>query len=222
MSGYSTPSRLSLFRSSLNFMDIFPAMGMGAVDSGLAPPPRRVPMAFRLAELLPFRWWYLWTLLIVAIPPVALWMQQPMAFAAVAVITLASIYAAQLYSARIRLGLLKWGRVADVFESESMQRHNVVQRLPADCARMDRDPPALERPEHQDPDPLHPGRPAGRTRAAGTRIHRRGDPGRRPQSGAGALRDRVLLRPGPRRDRQLGGQASGHAFGWGWPAGRSS
>jgi Protein of unknown function (DUF3060) len=94
-------------------------MGTEAVDSGLAPPPRRVPTAFRLAELLPFRWWYLWILFIVAIPPVALWIQQPMAFAAVAVITLASIYAVQLCGARVRLGLLKWGRVADVLESEN-------------------------------------------------------------------------------------------------------
>jgi hypothetical protein len=94
-------------------------MGTEAVDTGLAPAPRRVPTAFRLAELLPFRWWYLWILFIVAIPPVALWMQQPLAFAAVAVITLASIYAAQLCGARVRLGLLKWGRVADVLESEN-------------------------------------------------------------------------------------------------------
>jgi hypothetical protein len=94
-------------------------MGMGAVDSGLAPPPRRVPMAFRLAELLPFRWWYVWTLFVVAVPPVALWMQQPIAFTAVAAITLAGIYAVQLCGARVRLGLLKWGQVADVLESEN-------------------------------------------------------------------------------------------------------
>jgi hypothetical protein len=94
-------------------------MAMEAVDTGLAPAPRRVPTAFRLAELLPFRWWYLWILFIVAIPPVALWIQQPLAFAAVAVITLVSIYAAQLSGARVRLGLLKWGRVADVLESEN-------------------------------------------------------------------------------------------------------
>jgi len=85
----------------------------------LASPPRRVPMTFRLAELLPFRWWYVWTLFIVAIPPIALWIQQPLAFAAVAIITLAGIYAVQLCGARVRLGLLKFGQAADVFESEN-------------------------------------------------------------------------------------------------------
>ena len=48
-----------------------------------------------------------------------MWIQQPLAFAAVAVITLAGIYAAQLCGARVRLGLLKFGRVADVFECEN-------------------------------------------------------------------------------------------------------
>ena len=29
-------------------------------DDALAPAPRRVPTTFLLAELLPFRWWYIW------------------------------------------------------------------------------------------------------------------------------------------------------------------
>jgi hypothetical protein len=48
---------------------------------GLPPPPRRVPAAFRLAELLPFRWWHVWTLIMVAITPIALWIRLPIAFA---------------------------------------------------------------------------------------------------------------------------------------------
>ena len=78
---------------------------MGSVDPGLAPPPRRIPVAFRLAEVLPFRWWYVWTLFMVAIAPIALWIQLPVAFAAAAVLTLAGIYTAQLRGARIRIGL---------------------------------------------------------------------------------------------------------------------
>jgi hypothetical protein len=93
---------------------------MKKTDNGLAPPPRRIPMTFRLAELLPFRWWYVLTLFIVAIPPIALWIQQPRVFAAVAVLTLAGIYATQVCGARIRLGLLKWGRVANVIDSETL------------------------------------------------------------------------------------------------------
>lgn len=89
---------------------------------GLSPPPRRVPTAFRLAELLPFRWRYVWTLFIVAVPPIALWIQLPWAFAVTAVLTLAGVYAAQLRGARIRLGLLKWGRVAQVVDAEKLPR----------------------------------------------------------------------------------------------------
>src|SRR3954447_16674490 len=42
-------------------------------DTRLADPPRRVPFSFVLAELLPFRWWYVFALFMVAIPPIALW-----------------------------------------------------------------------------------------------------------------------------------------------------
>lgn len=109
----SVPLKFSYFGGILHW---------GSGSSGLAPAPRRVPTSFRLVELLPFRWWYLWTLLIVAIPPIALWLQQPRAFAAVAVLTMAGIYAVQLSGARIRLGLLRWGRVADVVDTETLSR----------------------------------------------------------------------------------------------------
>jgi hypothetical protein len=95
---------------------------MGAVDSSLAPAPRTIPFVFRLAEALPFRWWYVLTLFVVAIAPVALWIQLPRAFAAAAVATLAGIYAAHVHGARVRLGLLKWGRVATVTDTEPVSR----------------------------------------------------------------------------------------------------
>jgi hypothetical protein len=88
----------------------------------VAPPPREVPMAFRLAELLPFRWWYVWTLFMVGVAPIAVWMQLPMTFAAVAVLTLAGIYFAQLCGARVRIGLLRWGRVATVTDIDTRSR----------------------------------------------------------------------------------------------------
>jgi hypothetical protein len=95
---------------------------MKAVDSGLAPPPRRIPAAFRLAEVLPFRWWYVWTLFMVAIAPIALWIQVPVAFSAAAVLTLTGIYAAQWWGARIRIELLRRGRVATVTNIETLSR----------------------------------------------------------------------------------------------------
>jgi hypothetical protein len=93
-----------------------------AVDTDLAPPPRTIPAAFRLAEALPFRWRYVWTLFVVALAPVVLWIKQPVAFAVAAVLTLAGIYAAHLSGARVRIGLLRWGRVATVTGSETLSR----------------------------------------------------------------------------------------------------
>jgi hypothetical protein len=102
------------------------ARASGAVattaDARLAPPPRKVPTAFRLAELLPFRWWYVWTLFLLAVAPIALWIEQPIAFAAVAALSLAGIYGAQLWGARTRVGLLKWGRVVTVTDTELLSR----------------------------------------------------------------------------------------------------
>lgn len=97
----------------------------------LAPPPRRVPVAFRLAELLPFRWWYVWTLLVVAVAPIVLWIRWPAAFAAAAALALAGIYAVHLFGARVRIGLLKWGRVATVTGTEKLTRAQYFNaRLP--------------------------------------------------------------------------------------------
>src|ERR1700761_4216581 len=95
---------------------------MSPPDAGLAPPPRRIPVSFRLAEALPFRWRYVWTLFVVAIAPIALWIQLPSAFAVAALLSLAGIYAVHLYGARVRIGLLTWGRVAAVDGTEIVSR----------------------------------------------------------------------------------------------------
>ena len=94
----------------------------GEPDTGLAPPPREVPKGFWVAELLPFRWWYVLTLFIVAVAPIALWIQLPTAFAAVAALSLAATYAVQLAGARTRIALLRWGRVATVTDAEVLSR----------------------------------------------------------------------------------------------------
>ena len=79
-------------------------------DTRLADAPRRVPVRFILAELLPFRWWYLFAMFMVAIPPIALWMNYPELLAPAAVATLVVIYGFQFWTGRTRLGLLTWGR----------------------------------------------------------------------------------------------------------------
>jgi hypothetical protein len=91
-------------------------------DSRLSEPPRRVPISFILAELLPFRWWYLFAMFMVAIPPIILWITNPELAAPVALAVLVAIYAFQLWTARKRLALLKWGRVATVVGSDVTSR----------------------------------------------------------------------------------------------------
>ncbi|MBV9091957.1 MAG: DUF3060 domain-containing protein [Mycobacteriaceae bacterium] len=86
-------------------------------QTGLAPPPRRIPASFLLAEALSFRWWYVWTLFMVAVVPIAVWFGYPRAFALAAVLTLVAIYCVQLRSAAKRTALLRWGIVANVVDS---------------------------------------------------------------------------------------------------------
>ena len=64
-----------------------------------------------LDELLPFRWWYIFALFLVAIAPISLWVSVPAAVAPAAVAALVAVYTVQLRGARIRLALLKWGQV---------------------------------------------------------------------------------------------------------------
>ena len=90
----------------------------GAQADTLAAPPRRIPAGFLLAEALPFRWWYVWTLFMVAVVPIAVWFGYPRAFAVAAVLALIAIYGVQLRSAAKRVALLRWGVVATVVDSD--------------------------------------------------------------------------------------------------------
>lgn len=92
------------------------------VDTRLADAPRRVPLRFVLAELLPFRWWYLFAIFMVAIPPIIVWITSPRLLAPAALATVILIYGLQFRTARKRLGLLRWGRVAQVIGSEISSR----------------------------------------------------------------------------------------------------
>ena len=101
--------------------DIVGAFGTGRgtapaapLDTRLSDAPRRIPLAFVLADLLPFRWWYVFALFMVAVPPIALWITNPRLLGPAAVVTVLAIYAVQSRAARKRHALLKWGRVAQV------------------------------------------------------------------------------------------------------------
>ena len=91
-------------------------------DTGLAPTPRRVPLRFLVAEVLPFRWWYLFTIFSVAIPPIIVWMMQPLWVLPAAVLVVVIIYGLQARAARTRIALLKWGRVATVTGSDVLSQ----------------------------------------------------------------------------------------------------
>lgn len=91
-------------------------------DTRLATAPRRIPVSFLLAELLPFRWWYIFAMFLVAVAPIALWIGQPGTVAPAAVATLLLIYGYQFWTARKRLALLRWGRVATVTGTEIVSR----------------------------------------------------------------------------------------------------
>lgn len=127
--------------SPAQFSDIFRASSRGAagaaavgqagvsapsVDSRLAEPPRRVPPAFWLAELLPFRWWYVWILFLVGTAVgfglISVWTKTPVAFSVLAVLTLVAIYAFQFSGTTKRVALLKWGQVATVTGTEVVSR----------------------------------------------------------------------------------------------------
>lgn len=94
----------------------------GSLDTRLADAPRKVPAGFRLAEVLPFRWWYVWVLFMVAVAPISLWLSYPVAVAPAAVLALVGIYAFQFRAARTRLALLTWGQVATVTGTTTLSR----------------------------------------------------------------------------------------------------
>jgi Protein of unknown function (DUF3060) len=91
-------------------------------DTALAAAPRRVPLRFLLAEALPFRWWYLFAMFLVAIPPIIVWIMEPAMVLPAAVLVLVVIYGFQLRGALSRIALLKWGAVATVTGSEVLSQ----------------------------------------------------------------------------------------------------
>ncbi len=102
------------------------ALPAASADSQLAPAPRRVPAAFLFAEMLPFRWWYVFALGLVGtgigFGLIIVWMHVPMGFSVAAVLTLAAIYAVNSAAARKRFELLKWGQVATVTGTRTLSR----------------------------------------------------------------------------------------------------
>lgn len=83
-----------------------------AVDAPLAPPPRRVPLAF-LAAAFSWRWWEAWAFFMVAIAPIALWGGIPWTGTVAGVLTLAVAAFLRLRTDWTNFVLLRRGAVAD-------------------------------------------------------------------------------------------------------------
>lgn len=120
--GPSTGQMSDVFSALRNFHTGVGRPPAPPVDTRLADAPRRVPLRFVLAEVLPFRWWYVFTLFMVAIPPIIVWITSPRLLFPAAVATLVLVYGLQFRTARKRLALLRWGRVAQVIGSEISSR----------------------------------------------------------------------------------------------------
>jgi hypothetical protein len=99
-----------------------PVSSAGEYGVPLASAPRKVPLRFLLAEILPFRWWYVFFLFMVAIPPIIVWIMLPAAFLPAALVALLGIYGLHVRGAATRLALLKWGQVATVTGTEVLSQ----------------------------------------------------------------------------------------------------
>jgi hypothetical protein len=113
-----SPNSFSSDAFSFNDFGQQPYSSTGSLGTPLANAPRRVPLRFLLAELLPFRWWYVFALFIIAIPPIIVWIMEPPFLLPAAVLSLVVIYGIHVRGAVTRLALLKWGQVATVTGSE--------------------------------------------------------------------------------------------------------
>ncbi len=87
----------------------------------LAPVPRPVPFAYR-AVAIPFSWWTLFTLFMISVTPIALWIWIPLAAAVVAGLTFVVVIALLLRKSVRRTAVLRWGEVADVVDVEVLSR----------------------------------------------------------------------------------------------------
>jgi hypothetical protein len=85
-----------------------PGRTIAPPDTMLSPPPRHVPFAYRLF-FLPWSWWTVFTLFMVAVSPIAVWIFLPLAGVIVGVVTfLVVMYFATRRYLRL-MALLKWG-----------------------------------------------------------------------------------------------------------------
>jgi hypothetical protein len=85
----------------------------------LAPAPRKVPWHFK-AVVLPWSWWTVFALFMIAVAPVIVWIGVPLAGAVVGAGTFLVIVFLRIRRDRLQLSLLKWGELANVVNAETV------------------------------------------------------------------------------------------------------
>ncbi len=85
-------------------------------DLPLSMPPRRVPASYRLF-LLPWSWWTVFTLVMVATAPIAIWLFWPVAGVAVAIVAFLAVMGLAIRRYARLIGLLRWGQQATSVEA---------------------------------------------------------------------------------------------------------
>jgi hypothetical protein len=90
-------------------------------DTRLTPAPRSVPFSYR-AVAIPFSFWTLFTLFMIAVSPIALWIFVPIAGVVVALLTFVVVLAVLVRKSARRQALLRWGEVAHVLNVEPLSR----------------------------------------------------------------------------------------------------
>lgn len=101
--------------------DLAPDVVPGPAPARLTDPPRRVPVAFRLA-VFGWSWWEGFGVLMGLTAPIALWGFFPFLIPAGCIAGLLVIVALRGRRSARRLGLLRWGKVVTVTKAEEISR----------------------------------------------------------------------------------------------------
>jgi hypothetical protein len=92
------------------------------VVAPLAEPPRNVPLSFRLSSFFALSWWEMFSILMVMVAPIAVWGFFPWTIPAAFILGILLIVGLRGRRYLLRVGLLKWGRVATVTNSDEISR----------------------------------------------------------------------------------------------------
>jgi hypothetical protein len=94
---------------------------VAALQKELAEAQAFQPSAYR-AVAIPFSWWTLFTLFMITVTPIALWIWVPLAAVVVAGLTFLVVVTLLLRKSARRTALLRWGEVANVLNVELLSR----------------------------------------------------------------------------------------------------